>query len=149
MPLLLLLNCSTPYITSTPPSVSSSCQSSTAPFSFQVTAHNCCEASGFPPVFQLVETWGQGSWGLGTGVCLCVSVWVCAHCVLFKSKCLPFVACSGILSVTPRPFPSRGTFAPSQRKSSFSMVIPLPEIPPHTHTYTHHEMTKFQYSRAF
>ena len=46
----------------------------------------------------------------------------------FESKRLPFVACSKIPSVTPRLFHSRGTSAPSQRKSSLTTVNPLPGI---------------------
>ncbi len=57
--------------------MSSSCQS------FQVTAHNCWEASGVSPVFQLAETWGQGCCGSGTVVCLCVCLCVWERvCVL-------------------------------------------------------------------
>lgn len=56
---------------------------------------------------------------------LCVRSWLP---LLLKSKCLPFVACSGIPSVTPRLVLSGGMTAPSQRKLSFSAVNLLPQI---------------------
>lgn len=45
---------------------------------------------------------------------LCVCSWLP---LLLKSKCLPFVACSGIPSVTPRPFLSGGMTAPQPEEA--------------------------------
>lgn len=71
-----------------PPSVSSSCQSSTAPFSFQVTAHNRCEASGFSPCLSTGWDLRAGLLRIGNcGLFVCWCVTACRLELLFKSKC--------------------------------------------------------------